>query len=79
MPGHVGVSGNERDDKLSRTAAVEIRRAVDRADILNAIKEPGREKMQLPIVDLELFADWKNATWKGVWPGYINLQAAKEV
>lgn len=44
VPGHAGVTGNERADSLAGMVAVEIERAKDRADILNAIKEVEREK-----------------------------------
>lgn len=44
VPGHTGVTGNERADSLAGMVAVEIERAKDRADILNAIKEAEREK-----------------------------------
>src|SRR5579871_6631626 len=43
VPGHAGVKGNERADKLASMAAFAEGKAMDRADILNAV----REKLQL--------------------------------
>lgn len=42
VPGHAGVSGNERADRLASCAPIASGRAMDRADILNAIREKGR-------------------------------------
>jgi hypothetical protein len=39
VPGHAGVKGNERADRLAETAIVGDGQAMDRADILNAIRE----------------------------------------
>ena len=39
VPGHAGVQGNERADKLAGEATVEGGRAMDQADILNALRE----------------------------------------
>ena len=39
MPGHAGVQGNERADKLAGEATVEGGRAMDQSDILNALRE----------------------------------------
>lgn len=35
VPGHAGVSGSERADRLARRAPVASGRAIDQADILN--------------------------------------------
>src|SRR5579871_565052 len=42
VPGHAGVVGNERADNLASTAAVGGGRAMDRADILHAIRDINR-------------------------------------
>src|SRR5579871_1981165 len=42
VPGHAGVVGNERADNLASTAVVGGDMAMDRADILNAIREINR-------------------------------------
>ena len=44
VPGHAGVRGNERADWLAGTAAVACGHAMDRADIINALRDAGREK-----------------------------------
>ena len=42
VPGHAGVIGNERADRLACMATVESGQAMDCSDILNALKEAGR-------------------------------------
>lgn len=44
VPGHPGVRGNERADMLAGLAAVGNGHAMDRADILNAVRETRRLK-----------------------------------
>lgn len=44
MPGHPGIRGNERADKLAGTATIGIGRAMGWADILNATRKAGRGK-----------------------------------
>ena len=44
MPGHVGVCGNERADKLAGLATVSKGLPMDRADILNNIRDIGRAR-----------------------------------
>lgn len=44
MRRHAGVRGNESADRLAGKATVEVERAMDLADILNAIREVEREK-----------------------------------
>lgn len=44
VPGHDGVRGNVRADRLAGTAAVKIGRAIDRSGFLNIIREVRREK-----------------------------------
>jgi hypothetical protein len=39
VPGHAGVKGNERSDRFAETAIVGDGESMDRADILNAIRE----------------------------------------
>jgi ribonuclease HI len=43
LPGHPGVKGNERADRLAESAIVGDGQAMDRADILNAIRDARRE------------------------------------
>jgi hypothetical protein len=42
VPGHVGVRGNERADRLAGTAVISDSRAMDHADMLHALREAGR-------------------------------------
>src|SRR5579871_4515981 len=42
VPGHAGVVGNQRADRLASMAAVEGGGAMDRADILHAIRDINR-------------------------------------
>ena len=42
VPGHVGVKGDEKADQLAATATVGSGRAMDRSDVLNALREVGR-------------------------------------
>ena len=42
VPSHAGVYGNERADRLAGSAAVVAGQRMDRADIINAIREMGR-------------------------------------
>ena len=42
VPGHAGVMGNERADQLAGLAHVSAGQAMDRSDILNALKDEGR-------------------------------------
>jgi hypothetical protein len=42
VPGHAGVRGNERADTLAAMATVVDGQVMDRADILNALREVGR-------------------------------------
>ena len=42
VPGHAGVRGNERADRLAGMAAVQSGRAMDQADIINSLRERGR-------------------------------------
>jgi ribonuclease HI len=44
VPGHAGVKGNERADRLAGSATVGNGRAMDQADILHALREAGRVK-----------------------------------
>lgn len=44
MPGHVGIKDNEGADRLVGTATVENGQAMDRADIVNALREAGCNK-----------------------------------
>lgn len=68
MPGHDGVRGNERGERHAGMAAVEIGRAMDRVDILNAIREAEWEK------DANT-----NYQSEGVFLGKSTVQAAKGV
>ena len=43
VPGHAGVRGNERADRLAGTAEVLNGAAMDRADIFNAARNSNRE------------------------------------
>ena len=43
VPGHTGVRGNERADRLAESAIVGDGQAMDRADILNVIRDARRE------------------------------------
>ena len=43
VPGHAGVKGNERADQLAGSANIDEGHALDRADIINAIREAGRK------------------------------------
>jgi glyoxylase-like metal-dependent hydrolase (beta-lactamase superfamily II) len=43
VPGHAGVKGNERADRLAGKATMESGQSMDRSDILHAIKEASRE------------------------------------
>lgn len=44
MPGHAGVSGNDRADRPAGVATARIARSMGRADVLSAIRETGRVK-----------------------------------
>jgi ribonuclease HI len=41
LPGHAGVRGNERADRLAGTAVISDGCAMDRADVLHALREAG--------------------------------------
>ena len=44
VPGHIGVVGNERADRLAGSAAISEGEPMDRADIVNALIERGRRE-----------------------------------
>jgi ribonuclease HI len=46
IPGHSGVKGNERADKLAVTAVIYDRRAREIADVLHALCDAGRVDMR---------------------------------
>lgn len=44
VPGHAGVGGNERADSLADSAIVSDGRPMDRADIINSLKDSSRKE-----------------------------------
>ena len=44
VPGHIGVVGNERADRLAGSATISDGQPMDRTDILNALIECGRSE-----------------------------------
>jgi hypothetical protein len=42
VPGHAGVTGNERADRLAGTAVISDGREMDNADVFHALREAAR-------------------------------------
>jgi hypothetical protein len=51
VPGHAGVTGNERADRLAGKEKRKSGRIIDRSEILHAIKEASRENNSLKDIE----------------------------
>jgi hypothetical protein len=78
VPGHAGVRGNERADRLARTAAISDGRAMDHADVLYPFVRGEEWRTHLEIKSRALWKDREMVRSSLVRPDMNNTLAVKD-